>query len=78
MPAEEMVGTDVVSLLKSIKWSCERALGDFAKERAKHDPANFADAAECFSEIEELIGGNKLPLYIEILKGAARREIHER
>lgn len=40
-----------------------------------HDPANFADAAECFSAIEELLGGNKLPLFIEILRGLAKREV---
>jgi hypothetical protein len=73
MPTEGLVGIDMVSMLKSIKGASETVLEDFAKERPKHDPQNFADAAECFFEIEELIGGYKLPLYIEILRGAAKR-----
>lgn len=64
------IGVDVKSLLKSIKGSCEKALEAFDGTR---DSERLQAAADCLSEIEELIGGGKLPLYVEILKGAAAK-----
>jgi len=61
---QKAVGIDLVSMLKTIKICCEKSLEAIPKN-------DFTTVAECFTEIEELLGGYKLPLFAEVMRQRA-------
>jgi hypothetical protein len=60
------VGIDLGSVLKTVRDDCEGAL----RALAVH---NFAEVAGYLREIDEFIGGDKLPQMIGTMDGAAKK-----
>jgi len=60
----DRVGYDVISVLKTVKLLSELALKDVEQSWDTQDQSALLHAAECLREMQELIGGYKLPLMI--------------
>jgi hypothetical protein len=69
------VGYELISVLKTVKLLSELALNDVEQSRDTQDHSKFLHAADCLREMQELIGGYKLPLMIAAFerRGATRR-----
>jgi len=76
----EHVGYDAISVLKMVKLLSQLALKDVEQSRDTQDHSKFLHAAECLRQMEELIGGYKLPLMIAAFekRGATAPKVEEK